>query len=883
MLHRTFTRWTLWSFCAASFAVGCTTSTEPQASSGSAGSVELALEAVDSVELDSVDYVITGGDIEPMSGTIDTSAPGATASVEVFGLPPGDGYTVTMEATSEDGQTSCKGSADFSVVAGQATDVMVILSCKRPPMLGGVRANGKFNQCAQLTKVSVAPLQTSIGADIDVSAAAADAEGDAITYEWTATGGSFADDAAAATSYTCTDPGMQEVTVTASDDDFEYCDDSWTVSVNCVGEFYLTILHNNDGESKVINAGPAVQEDFGGAARFRTLLDQLRDAAVPPGDAAGGPILISSGDNFLASPEFNVSLTSGVPFFDTISIELLGYDALSLGNHDFDFGPDILADFIDGYVEPPVYVCANADFSLESRLQAYVAQGVILPTNVVDVDGVAVGVIGVITPNLPSISSPRNVVISDNLVNIVQGQVDALEELGVKVIILAGHLQGINEDLALAAQIRGVDAIIAGGGDELLANEGDLLVPESDGSLPEIEGPYPTIALDADGNEIPVVTTNGNYKYIGQLVLIFNGEGEVVAIDRAQSGPRRVVTDDCGGTMPCNDTVVPDAEMQTRVVDPVQAGVQELQDTVIAQSQVALDGRRSSVRFVETNEGNLIADSQLWAGGQLAPEFGLETPDVAIQNGGGIRNDSIIPAGPITVFDTFSMVPFPNFVVIFPSIARSQFKEIVEHAVSRAEDPENSGTGRFAQIAGFSFTWNPEGTAQEVDDEGNVTQAGSRVVQVTLDDGTDPRPKRRRHRWRPDLTGHDRLPRPRRRRLSLPRCNVHDPRRELPARAPDLHRNRARGRDHRRAVPRGRRRPHRPAVGGQDLTPKTLKSQVTAWGTRSPSKSAEITSAYRAHRENQASRWACRSRVTPVVTYCTVLIAIVMRIAAPSD
>ena len=64
---------------------------------------------------------------------------------------------------------------------------------------------------------------------------------------------------------------------------------------------------------------------------------------------------------------------------------------------------------------------------------------------------------------------------------------------------------------------------------------------------------------------------------------------------------------------------------------------------VIATSEVDLDGRRDNVRFRETNEGNLIADSQLWQATQSAAEFGLQPPDVALQNGGGIRNDSIIP------------------------------------------------------------------------------------------------------------------------------------------------------------------------------------------------------------------------------------------------
>ncbi|HSG17917.1 MAG TPA: bifunctional metallophosphatase/5'-nucleotidase, partial [Anaerolineae bacterium] len=143
-------------------------------------------------------------------------------------------------------------------------------------------------------------------------------------------------------------------------------------------DFWLTILHNNDGESQVVDAGGDL-EDFGGAARFKTVVDNLRwEATQGPWTQRGakrGVLMVSSGDNFLAGPEFNAGLANGVPFYDTVAMDLIGYDAVALGNHDFDFGPDVLADFIDGYQNPPPYVSANLDFTGELRLQAYVDAG----------------------------------------------------------------------------------------------------------------------------------------------------------------------------------------------------------------------------------------------------------------------------------------------------------------------------------------------------------------------------------------------------------------------------------------------------------------------------------------------------------------------------
>ena len=504
-------------------------------------------------------------------------------------------------------------------------------------------------------------------------------------------------------------------------------------------DFYLTILHNNDGESQVINAGSGL-DDFGGAARFKAVVDNLKwEATHGPWTQRGakrGVMMVSSGDNFLAGPEFNASVENGVPFYDTIAMELIGYDAVNLGNHDFDFGPDVLADFLYGFTIAPPYVSANLDFSGEPRLQDYVDAGVISPATIVKERGEMIGVIGLETPNLPFISSPRKVVVSDDLVNIVQAQVDMLEAHGVNKIVLSSHLQNIDNEKELVVQLDGVDVVIAGGGDELLANPGDVLIP-GDATY----GAYPQIANDIDGTFVPIVTTSGAYRYVGQLVVGFDKNGELVEVKEDRSGPVRVATGNCNDTLPCDDTVIPDPTMQAMVVDPVESYLAVLGETVIANSQVDLDGLRSSVRAMESNEGNLIADSQKWQAEQLAAAFGVPAPDVGLQNGGGIRNDSIIPAGSITELDTFGMAPFPNFVSIVPDIPREQFKEILENAVACTQSADfaanpNCGSGRFAQVSGFSFTWTASGTGLQLDLDGSVLVPGTRVLDATLDDGT---------------------------------------------------------------------------------------------------------------------------------------------------
>jgi 2',3'-cyclic-nucleotide 2'-phosphodiesterase (5'-nucleotidase family) len=485
-------------------------------------------------------------------------------------------------------------------------------------------------------------------------------------------------------------------------------------------DFVLTILHNNDAESGLLpftrQVAPGEFVEFGGAARFKTLVDMLRKDAVsgPPSipGAKRGAIMVSSGDNFLAGPVFNLSLQKGVPFYDTIAMDLIGYDAITIGNHDFDFGPDVMVDFIRGftYTQPP-FLSANLIFTGEPGLQALVDEGRIARSVIIKERGERIGIIGATTPMLRYISSPRNVQVIDDVAAAIMMEVEKLEAAGVNKIILISHLQSIQEDFALAAELRGIDVMVAGGGDELLANPGDLLIP---GDEDHVYGPYPMTAVDATGKVIPVVTTPGSYSYVGQLVVAFDRHGNVVMIDEERSGSYRVA----GGSLP--DAVAPDPMMVALGEEPVRAGLAAMAENVVAYSEVDLDGRRGMVRTQETNQGNLIADSLLWQATQLAPTFGLPAPDVALQNGGGIRNDNIIPAGPITELQVFSMVPFPNFVSIVEDISREQFKLLLENAVSRVEFSD----GRFAQVAGFSYVYDA------------AAPAGSRVISATLDGGT---------------------------------------------------------------------------------------------------------------------------------------------------
>ncbi len=483
------------------------------------------------------------------------------------------------------------------------------------------------------------------------------------------------------------------------------------------GDLQLVILHHNDGESQLVQASSDLP-DFGGVARFASLVHQLRSQATDDGAAV---ITISSGDNFLSGPELSVSLGDDSPFYDALALNLIGYDALTIGNHEFDLGPDLLARFITETTTAP-FISANLDFSGEPALAALVEQGRIAPSTVVEKQGRRIGIIGATTPELTYISSPRNVQVMSNVAEIVQAEIDRLSGDGVDIIVLSTHLQALSAESDLATSLTGVDAIVAGGSGALLADDSTVLLP-GDG---DPYGPYPLTATLSDGTSVPIVTTPGDYTYLGQLILTVDADGNVTAIDET-SGLRRVI----GGEE--SDAVEPHPDVQAQVTEPVAAALAELAATPVGTTEVPLDGRRSpGIRTHETNQGNLLADALLWNGQRLAADFGVPEPAVALQNGGGIRNDSVIPVGPISLLETFNISPFGNLVTVIQDVSPAQVKVLLENAVSRVE----SSSGRFAQVAGLSFVYDPAGTPQEIGDDDTVTTEGSRVQSITLDDGT---------------------------------------------------------------------------------------------------------------------------------------------------
>jgi 5'-nucleotidase len=491
-------------------------------------------------------------------------------------------------------------------------------------------------------------------------------------------------------------------------------------------DFTLTILHNNDGESSLL---PEVVDDveYGGIARFQRKVDALRVASHRTYDRGEsrrrGVVLLNSGDNYLAGTTFQASQEPGAPFYDGVAVKLLRYDALAIGNHEFDFGPETLARFVETVDRDTPFVSANLDVSGEPSLAGLAGDSLVSRT-VIRERGEKIGVVGLTTPSLPTISSPGGVEVLTDLVGIAQSEVDALTADGVDKIVLISHLQGLDSEIALAGELRGVDVVIGGGGDEVLADDGDPLFP---GDADNVFGTYPQVATDADGVAVPIVTTPGNYRYVGDLEVTFDQDGNVLSWDEDDSGIKLVTSAGPGA--------VGESRVQKRKVqEPVAEYVDALAAQIVGESEVVLDCERNEVRGVETNCGNLIADAHLATAQARAADFDVDVPQVAVQNGGGNRGEIDQPVGPITVADTFRQAPFGNFVAVAEDVPAETFRQIVEEGAIRLPDP---GDGGFVQIAGATIVIDPSFPARDADQNtGEQFAPGERVRELVLDDET---------------------------------------------------------------------------------------------------------------------------------------------------
>lgn len=484
-------------------------------------------------------------------------------------------------------------------------------------------------------------------------------------------------------------------------------------------------------------------------------------------------VFLSSGDNYIPGSFFNASEDPtlqeelGVPSAGRGDIEILnqlGLDASAFGNHDFDQGTAKVLDLIApetvgadtwrGAQFP--YLSANIDFSGDANLasladpandgqEASSLAGKIAKFAVITVDGEEIGVVSAATPTLPNITTLNGATVSpaldgsgsfsiDDLAAEIQPSVNQLLNRGIDKIILLGHMQQIAVEEQLATRLTGVDLIIAGGSNTRLFDSNDL-IRAGDTS----QGEYPKQFTSASGEPVLLVNVDADYKYLGRIVLPFDEDGEVI-VERLDPSVNGAYSTDAAGLaalgLDAND-VKPEV---AAVAQDIRAVNQALEGVILGSTSVYLEGDRTFVRKQESNLGNLTADANL-AAGQAIDMLAA----VSLKNGGGIRGSIgtiLVPPGgtgaaqklppqadesvgkqegDISRGDIERALAFNNALTLI-DVTAQRLKTLLENGVFGYDLAAAQGEGRFPQIGGMRFSFDP------------TAAPGSRVRTIVVND-----------------------------------------------------------------------------------------------------------------------------------------------------
>jgi 5'-nucleotidase / UDP-sugar diphosphatase len=503
--------------------------------------------------------------------------------------------------------------------------------------------------------------------------------------------------------------------------------------------FTLQLLHTSDQEAGVL----ALKD----APNFSAVLNALKNQDANRDGKPDYPntLILSSGDAYIPSPFLFASdiAFGGQGRGDILILNALGFGAIAFGNHEFDLGTSVVADLIRPQEDYPgtkfPYLSSNLDFSTDKDLATLVtADGQeaskipnkIARSTIITLNGEKIGVVGATTPTLQSISSPGGVTVLPKKFNDrdtadiaalaveIQTSVDALltKNPEINKVILLAHMQQIAIEQKLAELLKGVDIIIAGGSNTLLADKTDRL-RVSDKSAET----YPILKKAADGNPIAVVNTDGNYRYVGRLVVNFDGNGVIIpkSIDSKISG---AYATDSQGVAAVNGK--PDPKI-VAITEALKKVIIAQDGKIFGKTNVFLNGWRSDVRTQETNLGNLTAEANL----AIAKRYDPKTV-ISIKNGGGIRDNIGIytfPSGSTRSQDVIKLPPQANPVagkkekeisqlditnalrfnngLTLVTLNATELLAVIEHSVSAIAPGATPGS--FPQVAGLAFSFDP--------------------------------------------------------------------------------------------------------------------------------------------------------------------------------
>ena len=421
------------------------------------------------------------------------------------------------------------------------------------------------------------------------------------------------------------------------------------VSVSAINNDDIVILYENDVHCTVE-----------GYSKLSAMKKELQETHSYVGVVSGGDFIQGNSLGVISKGEYIVNL-----------MNLVGYDAVTLGNHEFDYKLDRLEELTDKMNTKPI--CCNFQKTGEDTT-------CFEPYSIVSYGDVDVAYIGITTPSTISSSAPAqfkdengNYIYtfhSTDLYDVVQENIESAQADGADYIIALSHI-GYAED-ELYGELEDVESLIRN------TSGFDVVLDAHSHSVIESR----TIT-DKDGNEVLLSSTGTKFEYIGKLTISEeNFETELIKTENYKS----------------TDPVV-DA-----YIDEIYAEYSMLGERKVAFSEVDLitkdkDGNRL-VRNNETNLGDLCAEAFRNA----------VDADIGYINGGSLRAD--IPAGDVTFNNLLNVLPFNNTIVL-AEISGQTIKDMIE--MTMMYYPGEGGA--FPHLSGLTFSFNTSIPSSVVLDE----------------------------------------------------------------------------------------------------------------------------------------------------------------------
>lgn len=425
----------------------------------------------------------------------------------------------------------------------------------------------------------------------------------------------------------------------------------------------LTIVHTNDVHGHL---EPFDQCDgkgwAGGAARHSTIFKSIRHSdknvlTLDAGDFAQGTLYFKAFD-----ADASLKIDS-----------YLKYDALELGNHEFDKGLGVLENIVKKADFP--ILCANLKFKnndlLDKKIQDYIIK---------DYKGLKIGVIGVITPSLKALSKDLNAVEIQDPVPVLQKLVKEVDKKTDLVVVLS-HC-GLDEDIKIAKAVEGIDVIVGGH------------------SHTKLQEP---VVVNNKNNRVLILQSGAYGANIGKLNLS-------VGNDKIQNYSYKLIS--------VNNSVESDRHVSD-ILNPYNEKLKAYKEDVVGVLGDDVEARRSKLCTGLQTGGALVNEA-------IKDKF--EDVDIVIQNSGGLRVDKVIKKGPITREDVFSFCPFENKIVL-AEISGKDLKSILETSSKGYPVSDEA----FLQTMGIEYTIDLNGTSQKLSQQlDKIEIQGNRVKNIKI-------------------------------------------------------------------------------------------------------------------------------------------------------